>query len=261
MDYEGMLEKLYSTIIAPGDCAIDLGAHSGRHCKPMAALVGEEGTVIAFEPNPVARGWLVNNVALEIEAGIVVVHPYALSNVTQKMSFTIANERPEESGLKKREYNGPTTTQEIEVDVVTLDSVLTDTTDAPAFIKIDVEGAEFDALKGANHTIATHKPIIAFEFGQSSYQSFDVDPGEVYDYLDCLGYRLFSILGDPLDRTPFMEASRVQSFWDYIACPVEKLDLLEKAFLLVPKTETTPPAPALSGWSGLMKKIKTRLGL
>lgn len=48
----------------------------------MATLVGEKGKVITFEPNPVPRGWLINNVAQEIEAGIIRVLPYALSNVS-----------------------------------------------------------------------------------------------------------------------------------------------------------------------------------
>ncbi len=59
----------------------------------------------------------------------------------------VANERPEESGLKAREYNGPTTTITTEVETITLDSLLGIITSALKFIKLDVDGAEFDALK------------------------------------------------------------------------------------------------------------------
>lgn len=248
MDYEAMLENVYSNILSPGDCVIDIGAHSGRHCKPMASLVGVTGRVYAFEPNPVARQWLIDNVCDTIENKTVVVMPYAISNVTQKMNFIIANDRPEESGLKERTYNGPTTTQEIEVDVVTLDSALKEMKEAPTFIKIDVEGAEFDALKGANQIIYKFKPIIAFEFGQASYEGYGVDPGEVYTYFETLGYRLYSILGAPLEKAAFIKASKVQSFWDYLACPVEKSAELEKIFSLL------NPTSANSSWLLLVIK-------
>lgn len=256
MNYEDILEKVYSNIIFPGDCVIDIGAHSGRHCKPMAALAGRNGKVIAFEPNPAARDWLMDNVFDGIQNGSVVIMPYAISNVSKKMDFILANERPEESGLKKRKYNGPTTTKKIEVDVITLDSALRNETGSPVFIKIDVEGAEFDALKGARDTISSFKPIIAFEFGQASYESYNVDPGDVYDYFDSLGYRLYSILGAPLKKESFIDASRVQSFWDYIACPIEKIKLLENTFSLVSENSDTLPAATPVG---LLKSLKNSL--
>jgi len=231
-DYECLLETAYSQILKEGDLVIDIGAHSGRHTKPMANLVGEQGKVLAFEPNPGAVRLLRENLSHEIEAGIVSIFPFALSNVSELATFVIANERPEESGLRQRIFNGPTSTTEIEVQVRTLDSVIADRPDGPSFMKIDVEGAEFDAIKGAHQTLLKFRPIIAFEFGENSYKVYDVRPDEVFDFLENMNYRTYSILGNLLDKVSFVDASREQFFWDYIASPAEETKQVEQALML-----------------------------
>ena len=245
LNYEDLLEKFYTNIIKENDLVIDIGAHSGRHTKPMASLVGPSGMVMAFEPNPSARQWLQGNLKNEVKNNIVSIFPYALSDKSQKMQFVIANDRPEESGLKKRVYNGPTTTSTIEVEVVTLDSLMDNFSSPVKFIKLDVEGAEFDALKGAHDVLETYKPIIAFEFGESSYKSYNVQPAELYDYLQVLGYRIYSILGEILDKDAFVQASRVQKYWDYIACPEHRIELVESAFR---SSQTISAKHAISSW-------------
>jgi len=49
-DYELMLEQIYRAALRPGDIAVDIGAHEGRHTLPMARAVGPSGSVFAFEP-------------------------------------------------------------------------------------------------------------------------------------------------------------------------------------------------------------------
>ncbi|MCU7836161.1 MAG: FkbM family methyltransferase [gamma proteobacterium symbiont of Taylorina sp.] len=230
MDYEAILEQVYSQLIKKDDHIIDIGAHSGRHTKPIVALVGQKGKVFAFEPNPTAREYLQANIPEALDAGIVKLFPYAVSDVTEKTTFVIADDRPEESGLLERQYNGPTTTSEIEVEVVTLDSLSDKISGKVKFIKIDVEGAEYNALKGAYNRLKLDRPYIAFEFGEASYQAYDVNPAEVFDYLAELGYDIYSILGEHLNQQQFVTASKVQSYWDYIACPVQQTVDIEDIF-------------------------------
>jgi FkbM family methyltransferase len=233
VNFEDVLELFYSQIIKSGDLVVDIGAHSGRHCRPLAALVGTTGKVVAFEPNPIPRQWLVNHLVEANLSDIVTIYPYAIGNVARHTTFVIADDRLEESGLKKREYNGPTTTSEVEVDVVVLDTLATQIGPDIRFIKIDVEGAEFDALKGARRILKKYHPVVVFEFGESSYAAYDVDPFAVYDFFKTLDYQLYSILGEPLGRQRFVEASKTQLFWDYIACPKSQLDAVAAAFDVV----------------------------
>ena len=235
MDYEQILEQIYSKIISKGDQVIDIGAHSGRHTKPMVSLVGNEGNIYAFEPNPGPRKNLEHNVFEAINNGVVCTFPYALSDVIEKTQFIVADDRPEESGLLERQYNGPTTTSEIDVEVITLDSISERIGDNIKFIKIDVEGAEFNVLRGAYNTIQKNMPFIAFEFGECSYKPYKIQPGDVYDYLTQLNYKVYSILGNQLDRQQFIMDSKVQNYWDYIACPNKETKLLESIFKQIHK--------------------------
>lgn len=50
--FESTVRTVYETILSPGDVAVDVGAHVGKHTLPMARLVAPEGKIIAFEPIP-----------------------------------------------------------------------------------------------------------------------------------------------------------------------------------------------------------------
>jgi FkbM family methyltransferase len=227
VDYEQQLQRFYEQILRLGDCAIDIGAHSGRHTLAMCKAVGSAGRVVAYEPNPGPRDWL--RMILERD-GIegVTVHDCALSNAQGRAKFTVAVDRPEESGLRKRaHYNGPTGFAEIEVDVETLDSFKLP---GVRFIKIDVEGAELDVVKGAARTIAQSRPVVAFEFGPPGYAAYGVNPEEMYGFFEGLGYVLFSIMGARLNRARFLADLGVGVYWDFMAVPLELAEDAVSAF-------------------------------
>jgi FkbM family methyltransferase len=226
-NYEDMLEQVYSKIVQEGDQAIDIGAHSGRHAKPLCALVGDTGKVIALEPIPYVREWL-KGYTHEYKNRITIL-PYAMGNKRGTLSFTIAKDRPEESGFKERDYNGPTELERILVEVSKVDK-LRQVKSNLRFIKIDTEGAEFQVLLGAEETLKKLKPVVAFEFGEASYSAYNVDPAKVYQYMNGLRYTMYSITGDKLNEAEFVKASIDQNYWDYIACYESDCAKLEEAF-------------------------------
>ncbi len=222
--YEERLQNLYQKLLKKGDFAVDIGAHSGRHAFPLANTVGDKGRVVAFEVQDnlaqhilyTATNYDLKNISVEI---------FALSNYIGESEFTIATDRLEESGLKARSsYNGATETELIKVSVKTLD--VYDFNDLK-FIKIDTEGAEYDVLKGSKETIIRNSPVIAFEFGESSYNAYGVDPLETFDFFTRLNYQVLSIFGDILERDSFGEASREQKYWDYVACLKDDLVVVQ----------------------------------
>lgn len=211
--FEDRLQHLYMSLIKDGDSCIDIGAHTGRHALPMSCAVGS-GRVVAFEPNPPIAQRLRARLEL-LAVPNVTVHELALSDESGTAEFVVAVDRPEESGLKERVYNGPTRQEKVAVRLERLDSLALGN---PRFIKLDTEGAEYKVLLGARETVARSRPVIAFEFGEQSYSAYGVDPNEVFAYFDSLGYEVFGIHGERLDRAAFAEASHLQSYWDYVAC-------------------------------------------
>ena len=222
MDFEARLQIFYESILKHGMNAIDVGAHAGRHAFEMARLVGSEGSVYAYEPIPSLFETLK---AASIERSdlknVLKVYPYALSNSEGVIDFCLAVDAPGYSGIRERVYDTPTRIEHISVESRKLDDLL-DTALPIRYIKIDTEGAEWNVIQGASELIKRCNPYVSFEFGESSYRSYGVDPREVFDFFSSINYRLFDINGKEMSREEFSDSSVQQSVWDYIASPEEK---------------------------------------
>ena len=93
------------------------------------------------------------------------------------------------------------------------------------FIKIDVEGAEFDVLKGAKQTLLKNKPLVLFEYGKGAGDYYGTQPHEVFAYLvDEIGMDLF-LLNDflcknsPMSKAQFVACYNSNQEYYFIAAP------------------------------------------
>jgi len=130
---------------------IDAGCYDFSNSLDFIKWTGrEDSKVIAFEPDP--RQY---SVCLEKSKSLhnAFVHPYGLWNKNTELFFS-SNDNVRAAS---RITDAPDTNLSIKVKA--LDSVLTG--EYVSFIKMDVEGAELNALKGAAKTIKKHKPILA----------------------------------------------------------------------------------------------------
>jgi FkbM family methyltransferase len=130
--------QLIENLIHPGDVVLDVGAHHGYVTLAASRKVGATGSVHAFEPSKANRGRLIRHVAWNALSNVS-VHPFALSNYDGESTFggtgtskmfsmgagsEVVQVRSAESLVRQRNFG------------------------APDFVKIDVEGAEADALRG-----------------------------------------------------------------------------------------------------------------
>lgn len=236
LDYELILQEVYESFIEPGDFAIDVGAHVGRHTIPIAKKAASNGKVFAIEPIPKCRDIMAQSINSQSSLkDIITVLPYALGNYQGSAEFTIVKNDPGYSGLRERAYERKSEIQKITVEVKTLDDQFFGL-NSLKYIKIDAEGGEYDILRGGVELIKRCRPVITFEFGANSFKPYNVIPGEVFRFWKRLNYKIFDILGHELiDEKTFVKSSIDQKIWDYISIPEEDFLVTSKVLRAIMK--------------------------
>lgn len=192
---------------AHGANCIDIGAHTGVILRDIVRLA-PDGQHMAFEPIP--------ELAQQLKRDFpgVDVQGCALSDQTGETEFHLAKQA-EWSGLQRRDWLGAEY-ETITVPVRRLDDLV------PAgrrvdFIKVDVEGAQVLALRGAERILSEYQPAIWFEHGTRSAGSYNTTSRDMWELLTTHGYRVWTADGDgPLDLTAFTAANDIP-MWTYMA--------------------------------------------
>ena len=143
----------------PGDVVIDAGACFGDTSLMFADAVGPGGQVHAFEPVPAQAEVVERNLALNPRLKErLVLHRLGLADRPGEARFSDAG-----AGAQQSATGG------VLVRLTTIDSIVEEHGIAPSFIKMDIEGAESAALRGAAGTLRRHRPKLAI----SAYHSLD----------------------------------------------------------------------------------------
>lgn len=133
--------------IGEGDVAFDLGANIGYVTMHLANYVGSSGKVYAVEPSPRNFEILTKSVNVNGLDDIVDTYQLAVSSSSGVRNLNIAAESNLNS-FAETKY----TKETIEVNTVSIDDFFRDKR-FPNFIKMDIEGAEVDALAGIDEIL------------------------------------------------------------------------------------------------------------
>jgi FkbM family methyltransferase len=179
-------------LLKPGMTFVDVGAHVGQYSLLASGLVGSEGTVHSFEPEPETFDLLEHNVLIN---GLHNVHPIrcALGERLKNVELYVA--RPDNIGQTSLRQPANFSGVKVKVRCQTLDSYAGEHgIDRIHLIKIDVEGAELDVLLGARGVLSRNpKPHIIVEFWEEFLQEYGVSCGQLAEFLLRSGYSLFWI--------------------------------------------------------------------
>jgi FkbM family methyltransferase len=168
--------------VASGSTFYDIGANVGFFTLVAAKIVGAEGVVVAFEPLPANVRQLEKNVALNALNNVTVI-PTAVGSIEGLAGLVLGDDARDNSRLSDGQTGGE---DEIEVPVTTVDAAVREhDLRMPDVIKIDVEGAEIDVLRGALETIRRSRPLIVVEVHGIGSEFADFADQE----LSSLGYR------------------------------------------------------------------------
>ena len=175
-------------IIQPGDICWDIGANIGFYTCLLASRVEDAGTVVAFEPALRTCGYLRENVSLNRFANVTVISKGLSDRVEQRHLYY--SEAGLAEGTASLKYaDGRTASERVTLD--TIDNLARELP-VPDFIKIDVEGYQLEVLRGGEHCLKMHAPLLMAELkdvGETNRTLF----GEIENYVAGLGYQLYEI--------------------------------------------------------------------
>jgi FkbM family methyltransferase len=155
-DYEPETFAFFRKNLKPGNTVLDIGAHIGLFAVVTAKLVGPTGKVFSFEPTPSTREVLKEVVRLNGCGDVVEVRDEAVSREPGKAVFhDTGTDISNANSLVNIERSKNT----FEVEVVSVDAFVRSRNLRPDCLKIDVEGAELDLLRGAEETFTKIRPV------------------------------------------------------------------------------------------------------
>jgi FkbM family methyltransferase len=139
----------------PGGVALDVGANVGAYALLFGGWMRPGGRVYAFEPSRQAFGGLSAHIALNGLNDVVRPVRAAVSDVEGRAALAAEGHHGTSRLASAREEGTET------VETVTIDQFCAREQIVPTLIKIDVEGWELEALRGARDTIARHRGHLA----------------------------------------------------------------------------------------------------
>lgn len=166
---EPEVQQALSDHLRPGMTFYDLGANIGFFSLMAARLVGPEGHVFSFEPDPSMAARLRENLAHN-DFRQAFVEEKAVWSESSTVSFVRADlSKSSDRGLGFVTTNHLGDSHVIHVDSVSLDDYCS-SHPAPDFVKCDVEGAENEVFHGAANTLRQWHPIIVCEMHSTENQ-------------------------------------------------------------------------------------------
>jgi len=162
-----------------GEVFVDVGAHIGKYTIQIAKVVGESGLVVAIESHPKNYKVLLENIRLNGLKNVIPVNIAAWCSEGRVRLF-IGDKNGHHS--IKRDFGRGS----LVVKARALDDVLEELrVEKVNWIKIDVEGAELEVLKGLQNTLRKYRPTVIAEITREHY--------EIEDLIRKLGYTLKNI--------------------------------------------------------------------
>lgn len=166
-EYEPIETNKIKDLVKEGDIVIDAGANIGYYTVLLSKAVGPSGKVYSFEPGKDCFDLLKRNVE-ENSCNNVVLINKALLDKEGESSFYIHEKDKASSSIYNEAPLVPAT--KVTVQVTTLDKEITEPID---FMKMDIEGAELQALIGGKNLLKTCKKMI-IEMPEERYDFKDI---------------------------------------------------------------------------------------
>ncbi len=186
--YEPPLQQAFLNHLKPGDVVYDIGANVGFFTILAAKLVGSSGKVYAFEPAPENVAIVRRNLKQNNFSHVTVIEKAVFSSTgtAELLLAKYAGGHTLATVGTPPDLDGSLAVQLVSIDYL----VDRQEIEPPKFVKIDVEGAEIEVLKGMSQTISQFKPTIIYEVDDETKEALLAKKREIELFLENLNYKI-----------------------------------------------------------------------
>lgn len=172
-------------LCVPGAVVFDVGANFGGVTSLMCRLVGPRGIVCSFEASPRIFGQLQNNIVVQGHTNATAYHCAVYSRSHELINVYVGDHLMSDSIFAPAH---DTSHAHFTVGTLALDDFVAATELIPSLIKMDIEGAEHDALLGAAKLISAHRPHLVLEQQPNDGRCLELLLGAGYQAIDLSSY-------------------------------------------------------------------------
>jgi FkbM family methyltransferase len=191
---------------------LDIGAHVGYYARLFSQLVGQDGQVIAFEPHPRTHQVLQKNlsnhsnvealqVAVSNEAGTAELYDYLMMSASGSLHYDESMIELQKAQLSTYDV-APRIAKDFPVETFSVETVQIDTClqekgiEQVDLIKMDIEGAEMNALRGMTNIIQ-NSPHLALIMEYNPHAlSASIDPIDALSEVMVMGFSRMQAIQD-----------------------------------------------------------------
>jgi FkbM family methyltransferase len=223
--FENAESAFVSRYLRPGMNVLDIGANQGYYTLLASQKVGSAGRVISFEPSPRERKALQIHKWLNVCKNIQVIGLAVGFTEGPTELLVVQGHETGCNSLRPPVVLGET--KPVRVEVVRLDGWLeANKIDRVDFIKLDVEGAELDALKGAVKLLQTKpRPLVLVEVQDLRTKAWGYPAKEILIYLRDRDYIWYGFSADGTTKLLNLDADCFEG--NFLACPNEVRSIIE----------------------------------
>ncbi|MGB2676645.1 MAG: FkbM family methyltransferase [Candidatus Acidiferrum sp.] len=225
--YENAECNFEKRFVKPGMTVLDIGAHRGFHTLLLSKKVGQGGRVISFEPSPRDAKRL--NLHLKMNfCRNVEIKDCALGEESGSANLYVVQAETVCNSLKPPDTDLPASATSIQIRK--LDDVLAQSqVKSVDFIKLDIEGGELSALKGARRLLEkVPRPVILCEVLEKRTRPWGYPARLIIEYLSQRKFLWFE-LGADAELLP-LDCGESEFNGNFVAVPIESLSTVAKPY-------------------------------
>lgn len=188
--WEPFETEVFRRLCRPGDFALDVGANIGWYAVLASKLIGKQGRLVCFEPDPHNHALLNRNIARCADGPTTQLRQEAIGDATGSVRLFLSSTNLGDHRI----FDDGSSRASIEVPMSTLDRFLEGAARLPDIVKSDTQGSEAKILSGARGLLANGwRPVMLLEFWPFGLTGSGDDPMLLWDVLQNLGYSMYEL--------------------------------------------------------------------